>query len=214
MTREIEPTDGSAGFHRPDVSSALRISLQSVVWTVGAGIASVGLGIRSHTAVLVAFGAIGMVDAVGSIALAYHFHAGLRNDDLSEKLERRAHRVVLVGLFSVGCAAIVGGVLRLTIDQASSGSNSGVALAAASLVVLVALSARKQQVARRVSSNALLSDGHLSAIGAMQAAVALAGTATTRWLGWHWADAVATSVVGFVAATLAISTWRAERFRS
>jgi hypothetical protein len=210
MTREAEATTPSEGFHRPYVNSALRISLQSVVWTVLASIASVVLGVQSHTAVLIAFGAIGTVDAVGSIALAYHFHHGLRHDELSEELERLAHRVVLVGLFSVGCAAIVGGLVRLKIDQASSGSNAGVALAAASLVALVALSARKQQVARRVSSNALLSDGHLSAIGAMQAAVTLAGTATARWLGWSWADAVATSLIGCVAATLAISTWRAE----
>jgi hypothetical protein len=210
MRREPEATNPSEGFHRPHVNSALRISLQSVVWTVLASIASVVLGIQSRTAVLIAFGAIGIVDAVGSIALAYHFHHGLRHDELSEELERLAHRVVLVGLFSVGCAAIIGGLARLTIDHASAGSNAGVALAAASLVALVALSARKQQVARRVSSNALLSDAHLSAIGAMQAAVTLAGTATTRWLGWHWADAVATSLVGCVAVALAISTWRAE----
>jgi divalent metal cation (Fe/Co/Zn/Cd) transporter len=34
--------------------------------------------------------------------------------------------------------------------------------------------------------------------------VALAGLAATRWLGWHWADAVAAIVVGAVALTLAL----------
>jgi divalent metal cation (Fe/Co/Zn/Cd) transporter len=58
---------------------------------------------------------------------------------------------------------------------------------------------------------ALRSDGHLSAIGAMQASVTVVGTATALWLGWHWADAAATTVVGFVAAILAIFTWRAEQ---
>ena len=210
MTRGPEVNNEPEGFHRPHVNSALRISLQSVVWTIAASAASIVVGIQSRTAVLIAFGAIGIVDAVGSIALAHHFHHGLRHDELSEELEHLAHRVVLVGLFAVGCAAILGGLARLTIDQPSEGSNAGVALAAASLVVLIVLSARKQQVARQVSSNALRSDGHLSAIGAMQAAVTLAGTATTRWLGWDWADAVATSIVGGVAVALAISTWRAE----
>ena len=51
--------------------------------------------------------------------------------------------------------AIIGGVIRLTLHQSSDPSYAGVALAAISLVALIALSARKQQVARRVSSNAL-----------------------------------------------------------
>ena len=210
MTREPDVTDESEGFHRPDVNSALLVSVQSVAWTVAASTAAVAIGMQSGTAVLVAFGAIGIVDAIGSIALVYHFQHGLRHDELSEELERLAHRVVLVGLFVVGCAAIIGGLVRLTIDQSSDPSYVGVALAAASLVALIGLSVRKQQVARRVSSNALRSDGHLSAIGATQAAVTLAGTAATLWLGWHWADAAATTVVGCVAATLAIVTWRAE----
>jgi divalent metal cation (Fe/Co/Zn/Cd) transporter len=44
----------------------------------------------------------------------------------------------------------------------------------------------------------------------MQAVVTLAGTAATRWLGWHWADATATIVVGCVAVTLAVTTWNSE----
>jgi hypothetical protein len=210
MTRDPEATADSDGFHRPHVNSALVVSAQSVVWNVLASIAAVALGIRSGTAVLVAFGAIGIVDAIGSVALVYHFHHALRHEALSEELERLAHRVVLVGLFLVGCAAVIGGVIRLMMDQSNEPSAAGVALAAASLVALVALSARKQRIARRVSSDALLSDGHLSAIGAMQAAVALAGTAATLWLAWDWSDAAATSIVGCVAVTLAIFTWRAE----
>ncbi len=198
------------GLHRPHVNSALRISTLSVAWTVVSSTLAVAIGIRSHTAVLVAFGAVGIVDAVASVTLAYHFHHGLRDDQLSERLEKLAHRVVLVGLFSVGCAAVLGGLIRLVIVQSGGASNAGVVLAAVSLVGLVALSARKQQIARRISSNALLSDGHLSAAGATLAAVTLTGTATARWLGWHWADAVATILVGIIAIWLAISTWRSE----
>jgi hypothetical protein len=192
------------------VNSALRVSALSVAWTVVSSGLAVTIGIRSHTAVLLAFGAIGIVDAIGSVALVYHFQHGLRHDRLSDELEKLAHRVVLVGLFSVGCAAVLGGLVRLTIAQTSDPSDTGVVLAAISVVALIALSTRKQQVARRISSKALLSDGHLSAVGAMQAAVTLAGTAIARWLGWHWADAAATTLVGSVATWVAVSTWRTE----
>ncbi len=108
MTRDPDVPAESSGFHRPHVNSALVVSVQSVAWTVAASSAAVALGIQTGTAVLVAFGAIGIVDAIGSIALVYHFHHGMRHDELSEELERLAHSVVLVGLFLVGCAAIIG----------------------------------------------------------------------------------------------------------
>ena len=192
------------------MNAALLVSVQSAVWTVASSSVAVWLGIHSRTAVLVAFGAIGLVDAVGSIALVYYFAYSLRHDRLSESLEALAHRIVLVGLLVVGCAAVIGGIARLANEQSHEPPNAGVVLAAASLVVLVLLSNRKRSIARRVSSNALLSDGHLSGIGAMQAVVTLAGTAATRWLGWRWADAIATIVVGCVAVTLAVTTWNSE----
>ena len=200
----------SDGFHRPHVSAALLVSALSVVWTVVASSLAVTIGVRSHTAVLVAFGAIGAVDAIGSVALVYHFQHGLRHGRLSDELEKLAHRVVLVGLFSVGCASVLGGLVRLALSQTSEPSDPGVALAAISVVALIALSLRKRQVARRIASKALLSDGHLSAVGAMQGAVTLAGTAMAGWLGWHWADAAATTIVGSVAILVAASTWRTE----
>src|SRR5207244_697048 len=114
--------------HRSHVSAALIISAQSALWTIASSSVAVWLGIHSHIAVLVAFGAIGFVDAIGSIALVYHFRHGLRHDALSEKLEGLAHRVVLVGLLLVGCAAIVGGVARLASDESSGSSGAGVVL--------------------------------------------------------------------------------------
>ncbi len=214
MRTKPGPPGRSEGLHRPHVNSALVVSALSVAWTVTASSLAVTIGVRGHTAVLVAFGAIGIIDAIGSLALVYHFHHGLRHDRLSDKLERLAHRVVLVGLFSVGCASVLGGLVRLAVAQTSDPSDTGVALAAISVVALIALSTRKQQVARRISSKALLSDGHLSAVGAMQAAVTLAGTAVAGWLGWHWADAATTTLVGSVAAWVAVSTWRTEQART
>jgi divalent metal cation (Fe/Co/Zn/Cd) transporter len=208
----MEPgTPGSAsGLHRPHATSALRVSALSVAWTVVSSSLAVTIGIRGHAGVLVAFGAVGVVDAIGSVALVHHFRHGLREDQLSDDLEKLAHRVVLIGLLLVGCAAVLGGLLRLNSTQPGDSSNAGVILSGVSLVGLIVLSTRKQQIGRRIASSALVSDGHLSAVGAMLAAVTLTGTVLTRWLGWHWADAAATILVGGVAAWLAVSTWRSE----
>lgn len=210
MRNDQGPDDMSDGMHRPDVNAALRVSMFSMVWTIVSSVFAVIIGIRSRTSVLVAFGAVGVVDAIGSATLTYHFLRGLKNGQLSEKLESLSHRVVLIGLLFVGSASVLGGVIRLVLKSSRGSSDAGVVLAGVSLVLLLILSGRKLQVARRISSEALRSDGHLSAVGAVLAAVTLVGTIVERWLGWNWADAAATIVLGTVAVWLAISTWRNE----
>ena len=140
MDRDLGTTGDSAAFHRPQVNSALRVSVQSIAWTVVASTASVALGVRTGTAMLVAFGAIGIVDAVGSLALAQNFHHGLGHDALSEHLERFAHLVVLAGLLAVGYASVLGGVLRLTADPAGGGSDAAATVVVGCVAVALAIS--------------------------------------------------------------------------
>jgi divalent metal cation (Fe/Co/Zn/Cd) transporter len=197
----VEPTPN------PDIRVAWLVSLVSVGWTVVAGTAAVAIGASAQSAALVAFGAIGFVDALGSITLVYHFHHAIRHDALAEHLERLAHRVVAIGLFVVGLSAVVVGAARLAGGAEAADSFAGTVLAAVSVVVLAALSRRKQLVARRVASPALLADGHLSAVGAAQASVALFGT-VARGFGWSSADAIAAAILGVVAMATAIITRR------
>ena len=195
--------------NRNPVRSAWFVSVLSVVWTVTASSVAIGLGVTDNSAVLVAFGAIGFVDALGSVALVYHFRHALRHDELSERLENIAHRVVVIGLLSVGVGAVVSGTVRLIVESTGGSSMAGTVLAAISLVVLIGLSACKQRLARRVGSNALLADGRLSGVGAMQAGVTLFGTLAASRLDWDWADALAASLVGLFAIGVAIATRRA-----
>ena len=97
--------------------SAWLVSLQSVVWTVSASCVAIGLGVVDHSAVLVAFGAIGFVDVLGSVALVYHFRHTLRHDVLSERLEQIAHRVVIGRSPRVGHGAVVVGGARLVLGD-------------------------------------------------------------------------------------------------
>src|SRR5712671_4534465 len=98
---------------RTPTEAARLVSIQSIVWTACASSAAIVLGLLGHTFVLVALGGIGLVDGVGSLALAYHFHHARRHDALSERLELVAHRIVVGGLGLVGLGAIVVSLVRL-----------------------------------------------------------------------------------------------------
>lgn len=199
-----DPTTSTKPPERAHVRSAWLVSLLSVIWTGIAGSLGVGLGFASGSGVLIAFSAVGIVDAVGSAALVHHFRHALRHDAISDDLERIAHHIVTVGLILVGCAAVAGNVVRLIVGQESRPSIAATSLAAISLVVLTILSLRKRVAARLVRSPALNTDGHLSAIGALLATVTLIGTGAVQAFGWEWADASAAIVLGCAAVVLGI----------
>jgi divalent metal cation (Fe/Co/Zn/Cd) transporter len=186
------------------------VSAISVVWTTSASIVAVGLGVSSGTTVLVAFGAVGLVDAVGSVALVSHFRHALHHEQYSVTGERLAHRIVLGSLCVVGAGAIVVGVLRATSGTASEVSPLGIGFTLGSLVACAVLAATKTRVAHATGSAALASDAQVSAIGAVQAGVALLGAVATEVAGWARADGVATGIVGAGAVVLAVTTWRTE----
>lgn len=133
-----------------------------------------------------------------------------RNADVSETIR-------WCGL-SVGWAAIVGvraivarfaaGAVALIGHSAPERSPVGLALTAASVLVLPVLARAKLRLAGPLQSTALRGDGILSLAGAALAAVTLASLALDRVLGWWWTDAVAAlAIAGFVLA----AGWKTSR---
>lgn len=188
------------------VGSARRVSEASIAWTLVASTIAVGLGLASGSSALVAFGFVGYVDLVGSVALVHHFRHAQRTEELSDQFEQRAHRIVTFGLLAIGLATVAISAVRLAGSHNAKTSTAGIVLAAISLVGLTFLATRKVRVARDVPSAALRSDGHLSGVGAAQAAVVLLGTLVGAAFSWHWADNIAAIVVGAVAVGIAVVT--------
>ena len=185
-----------------------RISAISIAWTFVGSSFAISFGVRSGSAALVAFGLVGFVDLVGSVALVHHFRHALRTDALSDHFEQRAHRIVTIGLLTVGSVTIVVSAARLALGHVPEATLADILISSVSLVGLTVLSAGKVRIARAIPSAALRADGFLSGIGATQALVVLAGIVAERLLSWHWADDTAALVVGLVAVTIAFRAGR------
>lgn len=189
--------------------SGTRVSAIGASWTVIASTAGIVLGVTENSLALVAFGAVGILDVVGSVTLVVHFVHARAHGAMSEHLERLALRVVTAGLVAVGIATAVASVLRLVEHARGNGSALGVVLAGVSCLALTGFSLRKRYVAVRLPSVALLADSRLSAIGALLAVVAVGGTAATQALGWWWADPVAALMIAIIAGWLGVVMARA-----
>ena len=207
----MHTTDDDGG-HFGSLRSGLWLSVVSVVWTAAAGSAALTLGVSDGSLVLAALGAIGLIDGVGSATLIVHFRHAIGHRALSERLERRALRVVTVGMAAAGLATAVISVDRLVAHRGGHPVIAGVALSAVSAVVLSALALRKRRTARRIPSTALLADAWLSGIGALLAAVTVVGTALLEAFRWWWLDPAAAAALG--AAALVVSAALARGLRS
>jgi divalent metal cation (Fe/Co/Zn/Cd) transporter len=180
-----------------------RLSVISLVWTVVTSAAAIDIGVSRSSLVLIAFGATGVLDALGSAALVLHFRHALLND-VSERLERIALQVITIGLIVVGAVTAAASVLRLAGVAHTETAPEGIVLAAGSAVVLAGLGARKRRVGASIPSGALVADGWVSTIGALLALVTVAGTAVNAALSWAWTDPAAALVVGVGAIGMSV----------
>ena len=192
------------------LTSALRVSIASAIWTLLASIALVVVGLRDSSLALVAFGSVGLFDFASDIVLVVHFRAALRQRD-SAHLERVAIRIVGAGLMAVGGTAVVYSLIHLSTRHVAHPSSLSIVLSGLSLIALTWLAVRKAQIAAQLPSVALAADGKLTTIGAVLAAVTLAGTAVLEAFAWWWADPTAALVIGLAAATLGLRELQAQR---
>lgn len=190
--------------------SALHVSWISVIWTIIASSSAVAAGLERGSLVLVVFGATSALDGAGSLTLAFHFRHAVANESVSTTRERLALRVVSGGLIAIGLFTIVESTRRLLGDSTTERSTLGIAVAAASVVVLTALTTWKRAAARQVRSKALAADGTLSATGAALAVVVLVGTAFSSRANLHWIDPATALIVAVLAAASGVSALRSE----
>jgi divalent metal cation (Fe/Co/Zn/Cd) transporter len=193
--------EGKAPGHLRD---GVRVSTVSIGWTVVSSTTSVALGLAAGSLVLVAFGLVGILDVVGSVALFVHFRHALRHDAFSERHERLALRIVTIGLLVVGAYTAIESVRRLVGHELTRPVPAGVALAAVSAGALGALFVAKRRIAGRIPSRALLADGWLSATGCLLAVVTVGGTGLTSAFDLRWADPLAALAIGCVAMVMAV----------
>jgi divalent metal cation (Fe/Co/Zn/Cd) transporter len=158
-------------------------------------VASVAAGAVTGSLALLAFGLDSVIDGSASAVLVWRFRLELRQAGHPGHGERKAARAVAVAMLAAAVYVVAEAARSLIMGAHPGPSVIGLGLLTGSLVVLPALGCIKLRLSGRLQSRALHGDGVLSAAGAALAAVALAGVAVDRTLGWWWADPAAASLI-------------------
>ena len=172
---------------RRAVRTVLLLSWLSLLWMVGEGAVGLYSGLRAHSVSLVAWALGSAIEGLASVIVIWRFTGSRR---LSETAERRAQRGVAVSfwLLAVGIAAEA--VRDLLGTSTVETTTLGLAVTAASVVVMPVLGVAKRRLGARLSSEATAGEGTQNLLCAAQAAAVLAGLAVHALTGVTWLDPV------------------------
>ena len=174
--------------------AAIRWCALSVGWAALAGSCSFVAGLGASSNALVAFGASSLLDGTASAILIWRFRHERSGADV-DAVELRAASAVGMVMAAVALYLAFRSVNALAEQSGPERSTVGIALTAASALVLPILARAKLRLAAPLSSPGLRGDGVLSLAGAMLALATLLSLVADAALGWWWADSVAACLI-------------------
>ncbi|MGK8553197.1 cation transporter [Nocardia amamiensis] len=162
-------------------------------------------GTRVSSAALIGFGLDSVIEVSSAAAVAWQF-AG-RDPEAREKI---ALRIIAFSFFALALYVTVDSVRALLGVGEAQHSPIGIALAAASLVVMPVLSAAQRRAGRELGSASAVADSKQTLLCTYLSAVLLAGLLLNSLFGWSWADPIAALVIAVIAIKEGVNAWRGD----
>ena len=182
----------------------------TIGWNVVEGVVALTAGVVAGSISLIGFGLDSGVEVSTSIVLAWRL-AQERRGGCMATYDRRATKAIAVCFAALAVYVAFEGVRYLLVQQAPDVSMPGIAIAAASVVVMPVLARAKKRLGPVLGSQAVVSESRQTELCAWLSAVVLVGLLANATLGWWWADPVAAIGVACFAGLEAVRTWRADR---
>jgi divalent metal cation (Fe/Co/Zn/Cd) transporter len=181
------------------------LAAASVSYNLVEAVIAVTAGLVAGSVALVGFGLDSMVEVSSGLIILWQFR-----HPLPESRERVALRLMAVSFFALAAYVGLESVRALVGGHAPDPSPVGIALAAASLVVMPFLSWAQRRTGRALGSNAVVADSTQTLLCTYLSAVLLVGLVLNATLGWSWADPLAGLVIAVVAVKEGREAWRGE----
>lgn len=169
------------------VRIVLVLSWVSLAWMTAEGVLGLYAGLRAHSVSLVAWALGSAIEGLASIIVVWRFTGSRR---LSQTAERRAQRGVAVSFWLLAAFITAEAVRDLLGAHTVETTALGLAVTAASVVVMPGLGVAKRRLGFRLGSDATAGEGTQNLMCAAQAAAVLVGLAVHAATGIDWLDPV------------------------
>jgi divalent metal cation (Fe/Co/Zn/Cd) transporter len=189
------------------VTAVLVLSWASLVWMTVAGALGLFAGVRAHSVSLVVWALGSAIEGLAAIIVIWRF-TGTRR--LSPTSERRAQRGVAVSFWLLAAFITVEAVRDLLGSHEVQTTRLGIAVAAASVVVMPGLGMAKRRLGAHLGSEATVGEGTQNLMCAAQAAAVLVGLVAHAMSGVDWVDPVIALLLAAWAVQESRGAWRGE----
>jgi divalent metal cation (Fe/Co/Zn/Cd) transporter len=177
----------------------------SVTYNLVEAVIAITAGLVAGSVALVGFGLDSMVEVSSGLIILWQFR-----HKLPESREHQALRLMAISFFALAGYVAFESVRALLSGSEPDASPVGIALAAASLVVMPFLSWAQRRTGQALGSNAVVADSTQTLLCTYLSAVLLVGLVLNATVGWSWADPVAGLVIAVVAVKEGREAWRGE----
>lgn len=188
----------------------LRLAQFTVVYNVIEGVVAITAGVLAGLVSLVGFGIDSGIESLAAVLVGLRLAARLRHGSVDEAKERRALKGVAVTFFLLAGYVTIEGIRALTQGEVPDTSPVGVAVLAASLVVMPLLAAAKTRVGRRLGDPLILADAAETRVCVLLSVSTLAGLMLFQLTGAAWLDPVAGFVIAAFAVHEGLEAWQGE----
>jgi divalent metal cation (Fe/Co/Zn/Cd) transporter len=194
----------------PAVRAALQVRARRLAYATASynlveGAVAVAAGAVAGSAALIGFGLDSAVEVSSALVVIWQFRGAL-----PESRERLALRLIGASFFALAAYVAVQSVRTLLGADEPDASPVGIAIAAASLLIMPTLAYWKRRTGRELGSAAVTADAGQTMLCTYLSAVLLVGLVLNATLGWAWADPLAGLVIAGVAVREGIEAWRGE----
>lgn len=155
---------------------------------------AIAAGMAASSVALIGFGLDSTVEVLSAAAIAWQFSA----PDPTQR-EQVAMRLIAGSFFALAAYVVFEAVRALLGDVSPAPSTVGIALAAASVVVMPTVSWLERRVGRQLGSASVVADSKQTLLCAWLSGILLVGLVLNALVGWSWADPVAALVIAAVA---------------
>lgn len=177
----------------------------TISYNVVEAIIAVSEGARVSSAALVGFGLDSVIEVSSAAAVAWQFAA-----PDPQRRERVALRIIAFSFFALAAYVGLDAVRTILGGDEAEHSTVGIALAAASLAIMPALSWAQRRAGRELGSMTAVADSKQTLLCTYLSAVLLVGLVLNSLFGWSWADPVVALVIAAVAVKEGRSAWKGD----
>ncbi|KHO26822.1 hypothetical protein QQ44_13320 [Mycolicibacterium setense] len=177
----------------------------TITYNVIEAIIAIGEGARVSSTALIGFGLDSVIEVSSAAAVAWQFSG--KDPEAREKI---ALRIIAMSFFALAGYVTVESIRSLTGAAEVRHSTIGIALTAASLVVMPLLSWAQRRAGRELGSRSAVADSKQTLLCTYLSGVVLLGLVLNSLIGWSWADPIAALIIAGVAVNEGRQAWRGQ----